>query len=62
MNTLECVAEVPVLHSVGNREPLMVSKHRSEVIRDAVFEGLARKMRAGIKPPYPSSQKSDGPI
>lgn len=62
MNILECIAKVLVLHSAGNRELLMVSKHRSEVIRDAVFEDLARKIRAGKKPSHPSSWKSDCPV
>lgn len=61
LNTLECIVKALTLHAVGNREPLMVSKRRSEVLRDAGFEGLAKKIRAGKKPPDPSSRKLDCP-
>lgn len=62
LNTLECIAKVLVLYSVGNRESLMVSKHRSEVIRDAVFEGLARKIRAGENHPTPPAGSQIAPF
>ena len=43
-NTLEGNANAVVIHSAGKRESLMVSKHRSEVIKDVVLEDPARKL------------------